>query len=227
MDDRRRGFSSREQLATLAPLLAVWAVGIGVLALVLLRDADERAALFLDPNHVARLPWWVGTYAQAGAAIWAIALTSAAFGWMLVRTAGRPAATRFLGGGAAVCALMLSDSILHLHTAVLPKFLHLPKLVILVAYGVGVLAWLGTNVAEILRTRWQVLAAALFALGSSILIDAALSPVDGIGVLIEDAPKFLGTLGMATYFAVTTRDIARSVVRRPAPLTATDVDVAA
>ncbi len=216
MSDRRRGFSTREQLAALAPLLAVWAVGVAALALVLLRDSNGRAELFLDPTNVAGLPWYVGAYAEIGSVLWAIATAAAAFGWMLVGLAGRPEAVRYLRGGTAVCTLLLTDAVLQLHARVIPKLLGVPKLVVVAGYVAAVGIWVLRNRPEIRRTRWQILAAAGLALGASAGIDAVLHARDGFGILLEDAPKFLGILAMATYFSLTTRDIAASVVRRDA-----------
>ncbi len=214
MTDRRRGFSSREQLTALAPLLAVWAVGAGVLGLMLLQGAGDRAVMFLDPTSVGKLPWYVGAYAEIGAALWAVAATAAAFGWWMAREASRRAAASFLGGGSLVCLLMLTDTVLTLHARVLPRLIGTDKRLVVAVYGVAMLTWLVRSRAEILRTRWQVLAAAFVALGLSVAVDVLLHPTDELGVLLEDAPKFLGILAMTTYFTLTTRDVARSVLRQ-------------
>ncbi|WP_108664494.1 hypothetical protein [Euzebya rosea] len=216
MTDRRRGFSTREQLTALAPLLVVWALGIGALGLMLLQGAGDRAVMFLDPTHVGSLPWYVGTYAEIGAALWAVSATAAAFGWMLTREAGRPAAASFLRGGSLVCLMMLTDTVLTLHAAVFPRYIGVDKRLVVAAYGVATVTWLLRSRAEVLRTRWQVLAAAFAALGLSVVIDVVADPTAELGVVLEDAPKFLGILAMTTYFTLTTRDVARSVIRQAA-----------
>jgi hypothetical protein len=75
-----------------------------------------------------------------------------------------------------------------------------------------VLAWVFVFRAEILRTRFVVLLAAGGALAFSIAADAlGLWSSPRVALLVEDGAKLLGVMAWATYFVVTTHDIARSL----------------
>lgn len=224
MGDRRRGFSTAQQLTALAPLLLVWAVGVAGLALAMLRAPDGRAELFLDPTATGQLPWWTGVYAEIGAVGWTVAAASAAFGWFVARVGGRPGAARFLRSGAALCGLYLVDAVVQLHARVLPRT-GVPKQAWLVVFGIVTAWWVLASRDELRRTRWQVLLAGGVAMAVAVAIDVGLRPRDGLGVLAEDSAKFLGILAVAAYFTFTTRDIVGSILARlrpagPRPVTA-------
>ena len=74
-------------------------------------------------------------------------------------------------------------------------------------------AWVVRFWPDIARTRYPVLLASLGANGLSVVVDTLVNPGMGDGaVLYEDGPKFLGVLAWATYFVLTTCDIARSAM---------------
>ena len=214
--DRRRGFSFREQLRLLVPLLIVWAVGFAVLSAVALHgDVGE---LLLDPTWIGGAVWYAGFVSQFGAVAWCVAATSAAWSSWIARTGARIDAARFLRRGAIVTALLLADDLFGFHSGVLEQ-IGLPKvggeLVVLCPLGL----WLLVHFSDIARTRWQLLVASLGAQATSFCVDAFVNPGRfDFAVLFEDGPKFLGILAWATYFVVTARDISRSVLRSHATI---------
>jgi hypothetical protein len=74
-------------------------------------------------------------------------------------------------------------------------------------------AWLVSAQAEILRTRWELLAAASFAFAISLGTEVLWISADtGIKVIIEDGAKFMGVLALASWSISSASDLIRSVV---------------
>jgi hypothetical protein len=209
--ERRRGFSAADHLRVLVPLMIVWALGSTCLAAVALRG--NVGELMLDPAYATGGAWYLGVVSQMGILAWSVGTVAAAgAGWMAAES-GRADAARFMRRAALTSGVLLVDDLLELH-AVLNRTFHLPKVGMEVVVLAPLAWWLVAYRRDILRTRYQLLAASLLANGTSFVVDAMLHPgVAGLGVLFEDGPKFLGTLAWATYFVMTARDIARSAVR--------------
>lgn len=210
--ERRRGFSVREQLRLLVPVLIVWAVGATILSLVGARG--NVGELMLDAAWFNGGAWYTGLVAQLGVLAWTTAAVSATWSAWIADTTGRPDAAKFLYRAAIVGTVLLLDDLVSFHNVVL-NAIGLPKLVgeAIVLTPLGV--WLFVHWRDIARTRAQLLVASLIANGSSFLVDLLAHPKPGdYAVLLEDGPKFLGILAWATYFVVTARDIARSALMR-------------
>lgn len=209
--DRRRGFSAADHLRVLVPLMIVWALGFTCLAAVALRG--NVGELLLDPAYASGGAWYMGVISQMGILAWSVGTVAAAgAGWMAAES-GRPDAARFMRRAAVTSGVLLTDDLLELH-AVLNRTFHIPKVGMELVVLAPLAWWLVRYRRDILRTRYQLLAASLLANGTSFVVDALLHPgMADIGVLFEDGPKFLGTLAWATYFVMTARDIARSAVR--------------
>lgn len=208
--ERRRGFPLRRQARVLAPLLAVWAVGFGVLGAVAVRG--RVGELLLDPTYASGGAWYLGAVSQLGVLAWTLGAGAACGAAWVVHRTGRPAATRFLGGGAGAGAVLLVDDLFGLHSNIIPM-LGLPKRASEAAVAVPVTLWIVTFRRDLARTRWQVLACSLAGLGVSVTVDSVVHPgrVD-LALLAEDGPKFLGALAWATYFVLTARDVAASAI---------------
>ncbi len=209
--ERRRGFSLRDQFRLLVPLLVVWAAGCAVLAMVAVRS--DVGELLLDPTWVGGAAWYAGIVSQFGAVAWCVAATSAAWSSWVASFGGRVDAAVFLRRGAVVTVVLLSDDLFGLHSGVLRQ-IGLPKVAGELLVLGPLLLWLTAHVRDLVRTRWQLLAASLSAQAMSFLVDLSVNPGrHDFAVLFEDGPKFLGILAWSTYFVVTARDIARSVMR--------------
>jgi hypothetical protein len=209
--ERRRGFSLRDQFRLLIPLLVVWAMGCAVLAMVATRrDVGE---LLLDPTWVGGAAWYAGIVSQFGAVAWCVAATSAAWSSWVASFGGRLEAVVFLRRGSLVTLVLLSDDLFGFHSGVLEQ-IGLPKVVGEMLVLGPLVLWLMAHLRDIVRTRWQLLVASLTAQAVSFLVDFFVNPGrHDFAVLFEDGPKFLGILAWSTYFVVTARDIARSVMR--------------
>jgi hypothetical protein len=198
------------QLKIVGPLIIVWAGGFWILAAVALRG--RVGELLLDPSYASGGAWYVGAVSQLGVLAWSVGTVAAAGGSWVLRRTNRLDAARFLARGAYVGAILLLDDLFGLHSGPLSD-LGLPKPVAMLVLGAPIAAWLMVHRADIWRTRWQVLACSFLGLGTSVLVDVALSPgrLD-LALLYEDGPKFLASLAWATYFVITTKDIIDSAI---------------
>lgn len=217
MADFRTPFGIRRQLRLLTPLLGTWAAAGLVLAAAGVQQWAPLKQLFLDASYLGGQPWYSGILNEAGLIAWAVAATAATLGSWVARLDGRPGAARFLGWGAVVVVLMLTDVWIQFHSAVAPR-LGIPSTLAQVAIAVSGLGWLGCFWREIARTRWLILLASFAVLGCSACIDTVIDPVGALGLWIEDAARLVGILTFTHYLVVTTADVVRSVAgRRPTP----------
>ena len=195
----------------LVPLGVVWLGGFAVLALA--ADRADPQVLVFDPAFSGSDPkWYIGAISQLGILAWSVAVLSAGWSAWFAHHVGRPKAARFLARGALATAVVLLDDLFAFHAAasgvlLIPK----PVLGLLVTMPCGI--WVLHHRDDIQRTRWPLLAAAVACLGLSMVVERAtgnsLGPRATLG---EDGPKFLGILAWATYFSLTSFDIARSVL---------------
>ena len=208
--ERRRGFSLDDQLKPILPLVVVWALGFWCLAGV--AQSGDVGELLLDPTWLGGAAWYAGVISQLGAVAWTVAGVAGLFGAWLARAGGRPEASRFLVVGAVATAVLLADDLFGFHAVALPQ-IGIPKLIAQLVVVAPAIFWALRYRREILRTRYSVLIASIGANALSLAVDAIVKPGRfDFAVLFEDGPKFLGVLAWATYFAMTSRDIARSVL---------------
>ena len=213
--ERRRGFSVRDELQVLAPLVFTWAVGLVVLAIVSARK--DVGSLLLDRTYAAGVSWYVGFVASIGVLAWSVAATSGAAGAWLAWQLQRHRASRFLGTGAALSALLCVDDLFALHATVAPR-LGIPKKLAEVILAQLIALWLLRWRDEIGRTRKAVLGAALGANAMSLLVDITVNPDRfSHAILWEDGPKCLGILAWSAYFVITSHDIGRSALQERLP----------
>ncbi len=193
------------------PLGLVWSFGLAVIAVASTSHNPER--LFFDPAYSSGDgKWYVGVVSQLGILGWSVAALSAAWSAWFARHVGRPGAARFLGRGAVVTAILLFDDLFATH-AVVSTVLSLPKPLVQVVVVGPTGLWIVRHRADVLRTRWPLLLAAVAALSASIVVERLTGNSMGSrATLAEDGPKFLGILAWAAYFALTSLDIARSVL---------------
>ena len=207
----RRGFSIGQQVASLAPLLIVWAAGLAVLLVARFQTATSLSSLVLDPAFLAGQPWYSGSISNLGILVWAMGVAFAMAGAWVARRIGRVSAAKFLAVGAFATLVLLFDDAFRLHTGPLQSAVGSKSgaqaLVI-----VPVAAWLMVFAGDVLRTRWILLLTALGSLGASVSLDVVLNPTGDTALLLEDGMKFLGILTWSFYFAITARDIAASAI---------------
>ena len=212
MTDRRRAIALRRQVRQLSPLLVLWGLGAMLVAGAGLQRWVSASELFLDPSYVTGAPWYTGVLSNVGILAWTVAACASAAGSWVARQTARPQAAEFLGAAAVVTVVLLADDLLQLHGEVLLG-MGVPQVVGQALMVVPALWWLQRYRAEILRTRWLVLGAALCGLGVSYGVDSVWSLHGDREVLLEDGAKLLGLLAWAQYFVLTALDIARSTLR--------------
>ncbi|MEL7155828.1 MAG: hypothetical protein AAFN30_04430 [Actinomycetota bacterium] len=218
--DRRTNTWLQRGLRSLLPLLVVWAFGSALLWILVQQDGIPYADLVLDPAQYGRRPWYVGLVSNLGILGWTTATVTSVVGAGAAVRGGRHGAAQFLRAGATLSGLLLLDDLFQLHIVV-PDTLGQPKLVFYLVYGLLGGWWALASARELLRTRWPLLVAAVFALGGSVLVDV-FGHGAGAALVVEDSAKFLGILAWALYFSVTTHDIVGSLAStppmRPAPI---------
>jgi len=212
MSERRRGFSLRRQLISLAPLGAVWLAGITVLAAARLQTATPIEYLFLDPAHLTGAPWYTGALSNLGILVWTCGVTVAASGAWVARRTNRAAASRFLTFGALATFVLLIDDVFAFHSGILKNSLGVPKTIAQAMIVTPTIVWVLAFHVDIRRTRSALLVAGLGSFAGSLLVDTGLTLTGDTALLVEDGLKFLGILAWAQYFAITARDIAASTI---------------
>ncbi len=209
--ERRRGYALDEQLKPIFPLVVAWAFGFCCLAVV--AQSGDVGELMLDPTWVGGAAWYAGVVSQLGAVAWTGAGVSALFGAWLARVGGRAEASRFLFVGALATSVLLADDLFAFHAVLLPQ-IGVPKTIAQLLIIAPAAFWALRYRGQLHRTRYSVLVASILANATSLLVDVLVGPGRyDFTVLFEDGPKFLGALAWATYFAMTSGDIARSVLQ--------------
>ncbi len=207
----RRGFSLRQQLLSLTPLVLVWGAGIAVLVVARFQRATSLSSLVLDPGFVGGQPWYTGAISNLGLLIWATGVTFAGAGAWVANRIGRTSAAHFLAVGAFATLVLVFDDAFRLHVGPVRQLMGTKAAAqALVVLPVGL--WLAVFYRDVLRTRWMLLLVALGSLGVSVLVDVVANPIGDTALLAEDGLKFLGILTWSYYFAVTARDIAASAI---------------
>ena len=201
----------RDQLRSAAPLISLWIVGAVVLVAARFQTATSLSSLVLDPGYVAGQPWYTGAISNLGILIWATGIALAGAGAWVAHRIGRMSAARFLAAGVLATLILLLDDVFRVHSGPLARLVGSKTLAQLIVVS-PVMVWLGVFRRDILRTRSILLGAALGAMACSVAVDVLFDPGGDTGLLLEDGLKFLGILAWAQYFALTSRDIAASVI---------------
>lgn len=212
MSDRRRRRALRDQLPSLTPLLAMWAIGGSVLAVVGAQRSVALEQLFLDPAYLSGEPWYTGVLSDLGVLGWASATVTALWGAWVAAQTGRPTAARFLRAGALVSTVLLADDMFQLHADGL-RFIGLPKGIRQLVIVLPAVIWFVRYAADIARTRWVILLGALTGFATSLVVDGLATPGSTVGLFVEDSAKLLGVLAWTQYMVLTSLDIMRSTIR--------------
>jgi hypothetical protein len=212
IEDRRRP-KVTDQLSAALPLVALWAGGFAVIAVVLLQNQVPTEDLFMDATSVGRQKWYVGMVAALGMVAWTASVCFCLITAWVAGLAGRSGAKAAFRGGGLLFALLLLDDMFLFHSDLLPGTLGLPKVAVLAAYAVLSLVWAANSAAELVRTRVQFLLGAGVAFGVSLGVEVLLPGGDtGLRGVVEDGAKFLGILALALWSATSAIDVIRSVV---------------
>lgn len=213
IDERRRGFSLRQQVQTVAPLGALWLIGLIILLAAQAQTAAPLRELFLDPAHIVGAPWYTGALSNLGIFVWTIGVAFGAAGAWVARRAGRIEASQFLFVGTIATVIMVFDDIFAIHSSVLNDVTWLPRVGAQLLIVSPTLFWVLRYLGDIRRTRFVILFAGLGCFAGSLLVDRLVTFTGDTALLIEDGLKFLGILAWCQYFVLTARDIAASAIK--------------
>ena len=211
-NERRRGFSLRRQLRSLTPLAVLWLVGLVVLLAAEAQTAAPLQLLFLDPARLTGSPWYTGAMSNLGIMVWTSSVAFASAGAWVAHRIGRASAARFLTVGAIATLILVLDDAFQLHAVAIKHAIGGSKNIAQILVVLPVVVWVVVFFNDIMRTRSALLFAALGSLAGSVLMDLLFALDGDSQFLIEDGMKFLGILAWAQYFAITSRDIAASVI---------------
>ena len=156
----------------------------------LLRDSQVVAIAHGNP-HAA-----YGLVSNLGILVMALTSGAALLGWIALRAA--PGRMRSLLGGAGLLSLaVVLDDLLLLHETF--TFATWARLAFIVAYA-GAFAWFLVRFRALIEQRLDLglLVLAGAALGSSLLVDAALEATQ-LSVLLEDGAKLLGFVAWSAF----------------------------
>ncbi|WP_347158137.1 hypothetical protein [Pontibacter chitinilyticus] len=110
-------------------------------------------------------------------------------------------------------ALLLFDDFFLLHEAFIPRYLGIKEHVVLAAYPILILSFLGYFRTTILSSSYLVLLSSLGFLGLSILVDVVAPYENELEYLIEEGFKFLGIAGWCYYFVRTCMVLVKTEVQ--------------
>lgn len=211
--ERRAYARNSDRLRSLRPLVLSWLGGLAILAGVGIQDAVPVRDLFMDATYLGGRSWYVGMVAALGVLAWTVSVCGCAAASFVSRLGGRDNAASAFRGGALLFTLLLLDDLFLFHATLLPQTLGIPKLIVLGVYAGLAVWWLATAKSEIMRTRWELLAAASLAFAMSLAVEAFWYGEDvGVRVVAEDGAKFMGVLALAAWSVSSASDLIRSVV---------------
>jgi len=189
---------TRRLLTSSLPIIVVPGVVlvIAFLAIFSLRDVLPFTPdkLTKDPLAMAKLPFFYGIFSNLGIMLWASAAAINFAGAALLRS--EPRKTRFLFVSGIFTFWLALDDLLMFHETVFPLYLNIREDVIYIGYFFIIVIYLIYFLRDIyLFTDYTLLAAALAAFGSSMLIDLFWG-----FVFAEDGAKFLGIVLWVVYY---------------------------
>jgi hypothetical protein len=216
-----RARSLREQLREDYPtLLAFYGPLLGLFGLITAlcwHHGIPPSYLLRDPSATLEAPFYVGLFSDIGVLAWCVGATAALIAYAVGRKRGWPREWNafFLLGG-VFTAIMCLDDLFLFHEEIFPVYVfsrkglihfHMSEKVVYAAYGVVALTFLVKCRATIRQTDCVFLYLALAFLALSLLVEGGLKKHQiaskEVRDLLEDGSKFLGIMGWAFYFALT------------------------
>jgi hypothetical protein len=171
-----------------------------------------------DPKYLTGDPttsipgahFYYGALSTVGLLAWSAAASISLFGAAcLYRVPNCRRESHFLFWSGLLSLLLTLDDGLLLHEQLFPYGLHVPEEFVLGGYAVYFLVYVKSFFAELMRSDYLLLVAALAFLASSVLMDQFV-PKFALHTFIEDSLKFMGIIFWLAYFAQTTHAILRA-----------------
>jgi hypothetical protein len=143
-----------------------------------------------------------GMQSHLGVLVWWAAAAACFLGAALLRRARRdPAATTFLVWSGSITAVLTLDDLFQFHEDLAVRYLRLDDKLVVLAYGVAVLAYLLRYRRIILHSDYALLAAGLVLFASSNAVDVVLQDrwTSDWRIFVEDGLKLLGIVSWSSY----------------------------
>jgi len=158
-----------------------------------------------DPASVAKVHPFVGIVSNIGILLWTAAAGVALFNWAIFRYIfnDRKFSTFLLLSG-LLTTLLLFDDFFMLHEVVFPHYFGANEKLILLSYGLMMIAWVVSYRKTIMKTEYVVLIVAFGFFGLSMFIDVLQSQIQSrfgnVRILLEDGFKLMGITAWLGYF---------------------------
>lgn len=218
------GSSDSENQPIIRPLLPLgflWLIAIAALGFMVLQRSVPQQLLLLDPSNIKGAPWYLGLLWGIEIVGWTTAVAASYLGSRICVWGNRLGASRMLRNGAVLSSLLLWNQLTRID--VIPGVVESAPIIRIICLLL-VLFWFHTSNEELTRTRFELLLAAVTALGLGACLETVGLTSLGIAeqrlLLATSTLSFLGVLAWAQYFLLTVHDITRSIVvqlqRKPA-----------
>ena len=183
-------------IAALLTLGVVMVVGTFALAHA---TGHRISDLTRDPADLTHSEVYLGLLSNIGVLVWTAAAAVCLFTAVTMRRLGDRQAGRFFLASGLVTLLVTLDDFFMFHERLLPDVLGVPQYLYPAAYGLMMLAYLGSFADSILRNDYLLLVLAFGLLGTSMGIDSVVHFSDK-KAFVEDGLKFMGILFWAASF---------------------------
>ena len=213
--ERRSERSASQRASTVRRLTIVWILGLAGLAVVAMQERVPVEDLMLDASVVGGGHWYAGLVTSLAVMSWTVATVALGFAALACRVSGRVNASKATGSIAVIVAVLLFDDLFLLHSDVVPMVFGGSKWWLVCVEAVAIVGWAIRWRSEVLRTRWELLAAAAVGLGASVLFDRHAVRGEDWSLIAEDGAKVLGVLALATWAVSTAADLIRAGVTSP------------
>lgn len=223
MRERRSPIPLRRQLSLLVPLFVGWTAAVMLIFVIAALDPGARDNVLLHPA-LNGFPWYTGLLSNLAVVGWIVASTAGFLGGFVAWVGNRKAAARMQIMGAVVTLAAAFDQLFQFHRIILGTDSFGGRALVLVSYIVLGSIWVIVNQQELARTRVIILGAAMSSLLMSATVDLLGNEIVTSRALFVDGTTFLSALAWAIWFATTTTDISRSVVRSGVLPDPTDAD---
>ena len=195
--------STRQMLITFVPSVFI----LVAIAMVSILFQVRMPTMTQDVLAIAKLHPLSGILSSLGILLWCAAASICLFAAMTLRNVKPRYTFRFLLSSALLSTYFLFDDFFQFHEDLAPQYLGLNELVVYVALGIAVSAYLVVFRRIILRTNFGALLLALGFLTSSVVIDAILAPwlwrLGHWEYFFEDGAKWLGIASWCSYYVHT------------------------
>lgn len=213
-DETERRLRTQGLRRSLVPLVVGWTLCSPLWIWLITQRSIPVDDLLLDPAAIGGIAWYSGLVSSLGVFFWTVAVCACTGAAFVAHQGHRRGAHATFRGAAFVFGVLLADDLFLLHSNVFPSIMPVSKLGVLAAEAVLSGLWVVSSWSELRRTRWLILAFAGWCFALSLGADTFLwgHGPDRMILILEDGPKFFGTLALATWSVTTAADIIRSVL---------------